>query len=499
MPKSIIIIGAGLSGLSAGYFAQINGYSSHIFEHSSKSGGVAATWQRGEYIIDGGIHFITDHKPGTKLYDLYRELGISDSAHFRQMDVYGRFHDEESGKSILITADLDGLASDLKAIAPEDAYIIDDLISGANKLRGLDLSGVGMEKPPELLTMIDRLKELWQMRKVFRFFSGKYACSVEEYTESVKSPLIKDFIKSVFLPEVPVWFIMFILAGLADGRTAYLAKGSKDLVSTMERNYNALGGQISFNATVNSILVENNIVTGVRLADGTEYHADYIISTGDGYKTIYELLDGNYTNDSINHRFVTWPISRPFLIISYGVTREFTDYPSFSIIRLENPLKIGTQDIKNLFLRIFNYSPHFAPSGQRVIQVEIETEWNHWNNLHEQDITLYKEEKNRVAADCLERLEKHLPGLAGDVKLVDVATPYTTWRYTLNRKGAWGGWLMSKELFKETIKRTLPGLSNFYLAGQWAMSGGVAPSLYSGRHSVQLICKDDRENRFRSI
>ena len=40
--KSVIVIGAGLAGLSAGCYAQINGYDSTIFEFHSKPGGVAA-------------------------------------------------------------------------------------------------------------------------------------------------------------------------------------------------------------------------------------------------------------------------------------------------------------------------------------------------------------------------------------------------------------------------------------------------------------------------
>jgi hypothetical protein len=77
--------------------------------------------------------------------------------------------------------------------------------------------------------------------------------------------------------------------------------------------------------------------------------------------------------------------------------------------------------------------------------------------------------------------------------MTDVATPYTTWRYTLNQKGAWGGWLMTAELFTERIERILPGLSNFYMAGQWIMSGGVPASLYSGRHAIQLLCRHDKK------
>ena len=97
MQKSIIIIGAGLSGLSAGYYAQINGYNACIFEHHTKSGGVAASWERKGYTIDGGIHFLTDYKPSTKLNSLYQELGISQPTHFKEMNTYGQFLDEETG------------------------------------------------------------------------------------------------------------------------------------------------------------------------------------------------------------------------------------------------------------------------------------------------------------------------------------------------------------------------------------------------------------------
>jgi monoamine oxidase len=40
MADSIIIIGAGLAGLSTGCYAQMNGYQSYIFEHHDRPGGV---------------------------------------------------------------------------------------------------------------------------------------------------------------------------------------------------------------------------------------------------------------------------------------------------------------------------------------------------------------------------------------------------------------------------------------------------------------------------
>ena len=108
--KSMVIIGAGLAGLSTGCYAQMNGYRSHIFEHHTVPGGVAATWKRQGYTIDGGIHFIMGHKPGTALHELYCELGIAPATRFLDLTTYGRFTDEASGRSVEVTQDLDRLA-----------------------------------------------------------------------------------------------------------------------------------------------------------------------------------------------------------------------------------------------------------------------------------------------------------------------------------------------------------------------------------------------------
>jgi len=91
--KSIIIIGAGLAGLSTGCYSQMNGYQTQIFEHHSIPGGVATCWKRKGYTIDGGIHFLMCPKPGQSIYEIYRELGTAQSNRFLGMTTYCRFID----------------------------------------------------------------------------------------------------------------------------------------------------------------------------------------------------------------------------------------------------------------------------------------------------------------------------------------------------------------------------------------------------------------------
>jgi phytoene dehydrogenase-like protein len=487
--KSLIVIGAGLAGLSTGCAAQVNGYQSRIFEHHSQPGGVAAAWRRGDYLIDGGIHFVMGHRPGTGLHQLYGQLGILETNRFVDMTTYGRFTDEASGHSIVVTQDLDRLAEDLKALSPADAQIVDELIAGARAMQGLDMSEMGTSRPPELMGPWDRLKEMWAMRGLLKYMIGRYGRPIAEYARAIQDPALRRCIEDLFLPEAPVYFITMILGMLADGQLGFIEGGSRDFVRAIEARYGALGGEVTYGATVEEILVENNCAVGVRLANGSEHRADAVVSAADGYSTIFKMLGGRYANDKIRSRYADWPLFYPLLMVSYGVAQEFPDEPSFAAIALEAPFTIGEKEVDGIFVRIFNYSPRFAPPGKTVVQAEFETGWDYWNDLQREDRAGYDAEKERVAAQVLERLGAHYPGISSRVEVTDVATPYTFWRYTLNHRGAWEGWLMTPEAIRTTIERTLPGLDNFYMAGQWVMPGGGVPYvLYSGQHAVQLLC-----------
>jgi phytoene dehydrogenase-like protein len=96
--------------------------------------------------------------------------------------------------------------------------------------------------------------------------------------------------------------------------------------------------------------------------------------------------------------------------------------------------------IIGLGLRTFNYSSHFAPTGSTVIQSSFEADWDFWNEP-QSDRPRYEASKERIAGEVLHRLEAHYPGLSSQVAMTDAATPYTTWRYTRNWRGAYEGWL----------------------------------------------------------
>ena len=487
--NSVLIIGAGLAGLSAGIHAQRNGYQARILEHHSQPGGVAAWWRRKDYLIDGGIHFLMGHKPGSPLYDTYREVGALPGAGAVDMPVYGRFVHEPSGRVVDVTGDLARLARDLKAFSPDDARSVDELVAGANAMRGPAMWSMGFGDPPELAGPLDSVKMMWAMRGAARYFLGKYNGTVAEYVRGVRDPWLRSFYENLFLPEVPVWFIFMVLGLLADGQMGLLPAGCEGFIMPMERRFRELGGEVTYRATVEKILVETNRAVGVRLADGTELRAGAVISAADGRSTLYDMLDGRYVDKASAERYRAWKPISPTIMVSFGVARTFAGEPSTHIWWLREPFAVGSQIVSGISVRLFNYGSAFAPPGKTVVQAMFDADWDYWAALRE-DRPRYDAEKERVAAVVLEHLEDHYPGIAAQVEVIDVATPYTTWRYTRNWRGSIMGWLPSPKAMMTPMRRTLPGLRNFYMAGQWVMPGGGVPTcIVSGRQAVEILLR----------
>ena len=79
--RSVIIIGAGIAGLTAGCYAQMNGYETRIFEQHDIPGGLCTSWKRKEYLFDGCIHWLLGTRTG-QFNQFYQELGALEGRRF---------------------------------------------------------------------------------------------------------------------------------------------------------------------------------------------------------------------------------------------------------------------------------------------------------------------------------------------------------------------------------------------------------------------------------
>ena len=160
---------------------------------------------------------------------------------------------------------------------------------------------------------------------------------------------------------------------------------------------------------------------------------------------------------------------------------------------LDPPVTITGKERKRLPVLIYNFDPTVAPEGKTTLIVSMDTDYDYWEELY-RDPERYKAEKEQIADTVVALLDKRFPNLAGQVEMRDIATPMTWVRYTGNWRGSYEGWMMSLESLTMVMSKTLPGLENFYMAGQWVNPGGGIPTaIMSGSHTVQMICKEDKK------
>ncbi|MCA9657004.1 MAG: NAD(P)/FAD-dependent oxidoreductase [Myxococcales bacterium] len=487
MGERIIIIGAGVAGLSAGIHAARCGFEVELFEHHSEPGGVCTSWRRGDYTIDGCIHWLMGGRDGDPYRALYESVGALDDVELRTIDVFTEVFDELTGDSLTFSRDLDGLLAQVDRIAPYDLPVFRELVDLARRSEGTAPPPV--RDAPEVQGLWSTMVDLWHARDRLRLFIGSSE-TMGDVAERVRHPTLRFALKGLFVPEMPAAFMAMLLGELERGNLSTVVGGSRRFSAGMARRLAAVGGSIRYGADVDRIIVENDRAVGVHLTDGSTHRADHVISTAPGPTTIFRMLGGAYTDAKIRERFATWPMFGAVSLVTFGARRRWPDVARALQLRLAEPFTIGPDSTDVLAIRHMAEDSTLAPADGCVIQALVGGDFDFWHDVHHAP-GRYGELKEQLAAEVCARLERHFPGLAAAEELVDVATPYTFWRFARSYRGAFEGWLPTMATIRTRVGKTLPGLGRFHMAGQWVEpGGGIPPSVTSGRHVVQMVCEE---------
>jgi phytoene dehydrogenase-like protein len=327
---------------------------------------------------------------------------------------------------------------------------------------------------------------------------------VTDYANTFKDHRLREVMTYMFYepesPHVPFVFV-FQLATMFKKTAGYPEGGSRGVSQMLVDRYKNLGGDLKTRSKVKKVLVKNNRSVGVQLEDGSEHYADYVISACDTRTVIYDMLEGKYVDKNITKLYKDGPIHASVLKVYIGVDKDFSKERDVVVHLLNEPL-----DIKGLFqnrprtslvLRHYcNYDASFAPPGKSVLESFFYSEYDYWKKVYSTGRQIYKLEKQRVADLVIDEIEKIHPGTKDKIEVVDVVTPVTYHRYTGNYKGSVMGWFDDTTIAQDLIKKigfTLPGLKNFYMTGQWIVTGGMIRAAGSGRYAIEQICRRENE------
>lgn len=491
MNKKIIIIGAGIAGLSAGCYLQMNGYNTEIFEMHNLPGGLCTSWKRKGYTFDGCLHWLVGSSPKHTFYKFWEELGAVQDKKMVDHEEFMRYEDK-TGKTLIFYTNIDKLEKHLKELVPVDIPIIEEICNAVRLFTKFDAPD--FYKPRELMGLLDLLKLLFFIKDFIKDL-GKYSkISIKEFSKRFNDPFLQDAIPlSLGLYDMSMLVFILTLAWLNSESAGYPIGGSLEFSRSIEKRYLGLGGNIHYKSKVQEILVENDKAVGIKLTNGTEYHGDLIISAADGHATIFDMLDGKYINEKIKKYYDTFPIFPPIIQVSIGVNRDLSKEPHRVTKQLKEPVIIADAKQETIWYQHYCYDPTLAPKGKSVIVFMFNANYEYWNKLY-QNSDEYKAEKNKVANIAINYLKESFPDIENQVEVVDVATPMTYVRYTNNWQGSFEGWQVTPKTFGVNMSKTLPKLNNFYMIGQWVEPGGGLPgALISGRGVAQIICHKDKK------
>ncbi|MER8069330.1 NAD(P)/FAD-dependent oxidoreductase [Streptomyces sp. NPDC094034] len=500
----IIIVGAGIGGLSTGCYAQMSGAETRVFERHVLPGGCCTAWSRQGFVFDYCIEWLTGTGTGNDANRVWRELGALDGKTIANFEMFNTVVDA-AGRAVTFYNDPDRLEKHLLEISPVDARPIRAFCRDLRRF--IDINHYPFITPPPLQTPREKLAELRVILPDFLLFWRTAVTRMERFADRFQDPLLRRAFPFIFFQDhevFPLLPYLFNMASAHHRNAGFPQGGSLGLARSVEERYTSLGGRVDYRTRVARVLVENDRAVGVELRGGERHYADHVVSACDGYTTIHGLLDGKYTSPRVDKLFRM--MDRPELVYSgvvsafVGLKGEFDPAERHSTTYLlsdEDSAALPSVLQKSMVVQLRSrYSDGFAPPGKSVVHCTYFSDYTYWKDLRRTNRKAYWARKQEVADFVRAFLARHHPGIAEAIEVIDVASPTTTERYTGVRGGSILGWKSftdADDVITELINKDrmrLPSLAGFSLAGQWFGGGSLIRAAASGRFVTQFICRE---------
>lgn len=442
--KGLLIIGAGMAGLSAGIaWAMNNDLKKNpvlLIEKEPKTGGEVTSVNKKGYIFDT-CQMITDLKGIFKYFGVKIELR-SFKGHY--MRVFMVDPVKNTTKIINLPSGRENFKRHLMNEYPDEARKIEKLLDHS----------YGMFKELNHLKcepgIIDTIKTVIRCPKIVKNAS----CTFEEYYNKfgIKNEDIKEIFSSFAalsgLPEDKVAAMLptGVMHTCLEG-TYRPKKGFIDLPQQMEKRFLELGGEIKTKTEVSKILVEEGAVKGVKLKNGKVVLADKIITTVDT-KLAMEKLVGLDVIETVDKAYAQKVREVKMSPSSMNVWLGLDNNIDLNSLGLDCGYNIVTtcgdtfKQLYDAFVKGENamteqcfhigvICPSLTTGGKPSITIRIvPMAPKYWVDLRKSDLKKYKEEKEKWGDFFIGLTEKYvIPELSKHIIVKDISTPATYARF----------------------------------------------------------------------
>ncbi len=469
MHYDVIIIGAGLGGLTAGAKLAKEGKSVLVLEQHDRAGGCATTFKRRDFTMEVGLHEMDGLHPRDIKKRIFDDIGLGEQVTFLPVPEFYRFINERY--DLVIPHDPEEAKALLKKAFPGEEKGIDDYFYHVLNVRRVMVAHKG--KPDRSVgVFLDEIIGDEDLKLVLLGNLGYY--HDDPYSLS--------------------WLYYLNAQGSYYGGTAsFIQGGSQCLSDALSDLIKEQGGEVKLNQLVTSLDYQGDKVSGVSFKERKgknkgqieQATAPQIIMNG-SLPGLCELLSKK-DSAPLAQSIKNMAIGASLLTVYYGFNKSLKEignknYSTFiydeSVKSQKDILGNNHSDFSTRSFTFVDYGQvdsRLAPKGKSVGAVCAIDYPSDWESLERSEYMRMKED---VADIITSRLEKTLPGFREAVEYVEVATSLSVERFTLNPKGAVYG-------FAQHPGRSLDYLSalpeNVFIASAWGkIGGGFSGAMVSG-------------------
>lgn len=469
----VLVIGAGLGGLSTAVLLAKKGHRVLVLEKNETIGGYASRVSYDGTAFDIGAQDITIlGKEGMRIV---RQLGINDSLRPMRphaVSIYPNHHfvwgsgSSKGTKNYLLTcfpAQADALRcffDEMEAIYEE----MDRYLSPRN-LRP------DIREFPYLVRYHSSTAE--QLLKVF-------------FSDSTLMSLLSSY--CLFYQGMPVYSLsalhfVGLIQSYFDTGAFYAQGGIGALSEKMRSDLEELGSRVESRAYVSGVTVDGGRACGVSLTDGRQFSAGAVVANIDPRILYSKLLPRSGSEEPITFNLKANHLSRCQLFVL--MNNDATDLPFVTFYAMTYDKAEEYQAFVSgapLSMRIF-----CPPGNPRTLSIAVPAPYEPWKKAITSGAASYEAMKQALTEHLIGMLKNAYPDLVGKIRALWMITPVDLEDWSGNSGGSLYGADATPQqsgLRGTAIASPLPGL---FLTGQWVAGGSATLVLRSAGLSAATV------------
>jgi prolycopene isomerase len=482
----VIVIGAGMAGLTCGCLLAKEGLRVLMIERNQKVGGCCTSFQKEGFTFDLSVQSMGECQRGGRVWRLLKRLDLLDQVRFIPLEPAREYHFPD--RRVSQSSHLETHIENLSSLFPDERKGIEQVYSVLKNIFEEFL------QVPSSLNWFEPSS-----------FSSKYPL-LAQYRNKTYAELLDGWITHPSLKTILSIRSSYALLppeeisvmGMAGIEMSYFNHGVSCIEGRVEElplelgeAFQKMGGKILIGEEVDQILVEGKRSIGVRLKSGQEMRGKVIVSNIDAHATFSDLIGQGHIPSGFRSKLKGMRPSLSYFILYLGIEGELDGLSvSNNEVFFNEPLQKEYQALYEnripdeasfYLLAPSKVNPSHAPRGKSTLCLSVKAPY-HLHLGWEQKV---KDELSRL---LIKKASAFIPDLEKRILVKVETTPKTIEHWTGNRWGAAYGWAqIPSQSGIHRLQRTTP-IPNLFLTGHWTSpGGGISGVVASGELTAEVI------------